>query len=289
MLALLHHTGRSKALWIGHDWGCGSVWTFAAHYPSKCVGVVGMTVPYGHPGLGLDAILKTINRDIYPENEYPYGQWSYMKFYETNASKAAEDFDADVRGVVKVLYSKGNPAGYGKPAFTASVSKNGGWFGGGKPDPKFREIPLETTVLDEAAYEEVCQGLEKNGFTSADAWYLNHERNRAYTLEATRAQRQSQPQSHSTAASELDEAPDVHMPVLFVHARFDHVCSTLLSPKMCEAMRRHCRDLTEVQIDAGHWVAEEKPEEVSAAVARWVLESCREWWPGYWERGFVRK
>lgn len=47
-------------------------------------------------------------------------------------------------------------------------------------------------------------------------------------------------------------------------------------------MRKYCTDLTECEIEAGHWVAEEKPAEVSAAITRWLLESCKQFWPGYW-------
>ena len=70
MLEVLKHTGRDKAVWIGtfhlslfqrtrakltivgHDWGCGSVWTFAAHYPEQCIAAAGMCVPYGIIELG---------------------------------------------------------------------------------------------------------------------------------------------------------------------------------------------------------------------------------------------
>jgi soluble epoxide hydrolase / lipid-phosphate phosphatase len=35
-------------------------------------------------------------------------------------------------------------------------------------------------------------------------------------------------------------------------------------------MRAHCGNLTEVTIASGHWMAEEKPVEVNAALAKWV-------------------
>jgi soluble epoxide hydrolase/lipid-phosphate phosphatase len=56
--------------------------------------------------------------------------------------------------------------------------------GAEKPDPKFRQIPLEMTVYEsEESFQEFVAAMEKTGFWPGDAWYLNHKRNRAYTLE----------------------------------------------------------------------------------------------------------
>jgi hypothetical protein len=35
-------------------------------------------------------------------------------------------------------------------------------------------------------------------------------------------------------------------------------------------MRAHCADLTEAVIPSGHWMAQERPIEVNAALARWI-------------------
>jgi len=59
--------------------------------------------------LGLEEILKTIDRNIYPEDEYPYGQWSYQKFYETNFEQASAFFDADIPAFFACLACQGQP------------------------------------------------------------------------------------------------------------------------------------------------------------------------------------
>lgn len=221
--------------------------------------------------LGFDEIVKSVNRDIYPSDQYPFGQWSYMNFYEQDFEKATDWFDKDIASVIRLLYSKGDRAGYGKPAMTANVTKDGGWFGGSeKPDPKWKDIPIENNVLTEETYTELVAAMEKTGFRGADAWYMNHARNRTYSLEKWK------------------NNGNLEMPVLFIHARFDGVCATLLS-RICEPMRQSCSNFTECAIDAGHWVAEEKPEEVSAAITRWLVESVKEYWPGYWTNAHARK
>jgi soluble epoxide hydrolase/lipid-phosphate phosphatase len=169
----------------GHDWGCGSVWTFAAHYPEHCVAAAGLCVPYGALELGLEEALKTVDRDLYPEDKYPYGQWSYQVFYEQNFEKASAFFDSDIPAFLRASRLKGNPEAASKPAPLSTIVQDGGWMGGAeKPDPKFRQIPLEMTVYEsEESFQEFVAAMEKTGFWPGDAWYLNHKRNRAYTLE----------------------------------------------------------------------------------------------------------
>jgi hypothetical protein len=44
-------------------------------------------------------------------------------------------------------------------------------------------------------------------------------------------------------------------------------------------MRRDCRRLTEVVVTSGHWMAQEKPQAVNAALARWLVSELPEVWP----------
>jgi pimeloyl-ACP methyl ester carboxylesterase len=68
------------------------------------------------------------------------------------------------------------------------------------------------------------------------------------------------------------------MPVLFMHGAYDYVCETLVS-RLAEPMRARCSNLTEVTISCGHWMAQEKPAEVNAALARWVGSRFPTLWP----------
>ena len=135
--------------------------------------------------LGLDELLKTVDRDLYPEDQYPHGQWSYQIFYEQNSERASAVFDADIPAFARASRLRGKPGDEDKPASLANIVKDNGWLGGAdKPDPKFRHIPLEMTVYEsEESYQEFVAAMEKTGFWPGDAWYLNHAANRAYTLE----------------------------------------------------------------------------------------------------------
>jgi pimeloyl-ACP methyl ester carboxylesterase len=59
------------------------------------------------------------------------------------------------------------------------------------------------------------------------------------------------------------------MPVLFMHGAYDYVCETIDS-RLAEPMRANCANLTEATILSGHWMAQEKPIHVNAALAKWL-------------------
>ena len=44
-----------------------------------CDAIVSICCPYRTLELGVQHLISLVNRDIYPENEYPYGQWDYSE------------------------------------------------------------------------------------------------------------------------------------------------------------------------------------------------------------------
>jgi pimeloyl-ACP methyl ester carboxylesterase len=43
-------------------------------------------------------------------------------------------------------------------------------------------------------------------------------------------------------------------------------------------MRRDCSDLTEVVVKSGHWMAQEQPATVNAALAKWLVAKLPDYW-----------
>jgi pimeloyl-ACP methyl ester carboxylesterase len=255
MLELLGSLGRDKAIWVGHDWGSPVVWSLASHHPDKCIGIVNLCVPYFAKGLALQNLVPLVDRSIYPEAQYPAGQWEYMCFYEENFDKARSSFEADIPKLVKLLFRKGNPDGRGKPSLTALVRNDGGWFGG---TGKLPDFPIDAAVLTDEDYHKYVAALERNGFFGPDSWYMNHERNLQF-------------------ASKAVNAGHLQMPVLFLHALYDYTCETVDS-RLAEPMRRDCQNLTEAIVETGHWMAQEKPVSVNAAIARWMATEFPALW-----------
>ena len=254
MMELLASLGHEYAVWIGHDWGSPVVWNIAAHHPDKWIGVASLCVPYLAAGFALENLVPLVDRTVYPEAEFPVGQWDYHLFYEESFEKARNGFEANIRNVVKALFRKGDPNAVGKPSRLAAVRKAGGWFGGGTcPD-----VPHDSDVISETDLEAYTAALTRNGFFGPDSWYMNRKANDAY-------------------ARTSKNGGKLSMPVLFLHGAYDTICETTRS-KLAEPMRRDCDDLTEVVVRSGHWMAQEQPVAVNAALAKWLAAKFPDYW-----------
>jgi len=256
LIGLIDVLGAERAVWVGHDWGSPTVWNIASHHPERCHGVASLCVPYFSLERGLDHCIDLVDRTIYPADHYPAGQWEYQLFYQENFERATRTFEANPFNTVKLLFRKGDPAGFGKPAGTAMTRINGGWFGDLEAAP---DVPMDTDVVSEQDLEVYAQALRKNGFFGPDSYYMNHEANAAYAAGAVNGGR-------------------LEMPVLFLAARYDYVCETITS-RAAEPMRQMCSRLDEAVIDSGHWMAQERPMAVSAALVRWLVERLPAVWP----------
>jgi pimeloyl-ACP methyl ester carboxylesterase len=256
MIELLDALGAKKAIWVGHDWGSPVVWALAQHHPERCHGVASLCVPYLPNGFTAENAIALSDRTIYPEDKFPAAQWDYQLFYRESFAIAQAGFEANVRATVKVLFRAGDPAGRGLPATTSAIRARGAWFDprAGAPD-----VPRDARVLTEEDEDRYTAAFERNGFFGPDSWYMNAAANAAFAARAEANWR-------------------LQMPVLFVHAAYDYVCETLTSPAP-GPMRAHCANLTEAIVQSGHWMAQEKPLDVNAALAKWLSAQLAELWP----------
>jgi pimeloyl-ACP methyl ester carboxylesterase len=255
MTELLDALGHDKAVWVGHDWGSPVVWSLAAHHPDRCYGVANLCVPYIPGGFAPENLIPLVDRSVYPESEFPTGQWEYQLFYEENFTKAGAAFEASVPDTVKALFRKGSSAGKGQPSRTAFVRRDGGWFGGAGRAPA---LPRDADVLTEADLSCYVASLQRNGFFGPDSWYMNAARNLAYGRKAPNGGR-------------------IAMPVLFLHGAYDYTCETIDS-RLAQPMRESCADLTEVVVASGHWMAQENPVAVNAALVRFLAAKLPSIW-----------
>jgi len=120
-------------------------------------------------------------------------------------------------------------------------------------------VPLDTDVLTEADLNAYADALARHGFFGPDSYYMNPDRNAEYARRATSGGR-------------------IDLPVLFLHGEYDYTCETV-SSRLAEPMRQDCRNLSEVVIRSGHWMAQEKPTEVNAAIAKWLAMAVPTIWP----------
>ncbi|KAH7085875.1 Alpha/Beta hydrolase protein [Paraphoma chrysanthemicola] len=249
LVELVEQLGIKKAVWIGHDWGCGVVNSLATHYPELFIALVVIAVPYHTIERGLKHLQALVNRDLYPEDEYEWGQWEYMRYYEISAEQSIKSFEGEIEKITKVLYSRSRPENLEKRSFTARVIRDGGWFGG-KPEA-LPDVPLEYTSLDESLYTNLLKSHKKHGFFPPTAYYLNHDVNAEY------------------AKSEKNGGV-LDFPVLYIDAKYDTVCSPSVTTKFAEEQEKYTKDLTYETIEAAHWVQLEKPRETNEVLEKWL-------------------
>ena len=178
-----------------------------------------------------------------------------MRYYEQNFAEAIAPMDANVCQFLKRLFRKGDPAGEGKPAFTATARRSHSLFG----TSALPDLARDNDVVSEKDLSVYVSALKRNGFYGPSSWYLNHSVNAEYAMMALNG-------------GYLD------MPVLFLNARYDYVLESTHS-RLAEPMRTYCRQLTEETIRTGHWVAQEKPVEVNAALVKWLATTVPDVWP----------
>lgn len=247
-LAELHDAlGGAPALWVGHDWGCAPLWSLAAHHAERCRGVVTLCVPYLARGMTLPNLAVTVDRDRYPVDTYPVGQWDYWLYHREHADAAAASLEADAGATIAALYRRTSPDVVGKPSPFADVRARGGFFG---RQGRASSMPRDETMLSGADYDTFVAAFDRTGFHGANAWYLNDTANAGFAAEAPGFGR-------------------LALPVLFVHAAWDTVCDTVHSA-LAKPMREDCADLSKATIEAGHSVMLEAPDAVNEAIETWV-------------------
>ena len=252
MIQLADHLEADRVLWVGHDWGSPVAWSVANHHPDRCHGIASLCVPYGLER-GLEFLVRHIDREVYPESEFPYGQWEYMKHYEEDFAGATAPMDRNPRTLIQAIFRSGDPAGYQQPSMTAFTRINGGWFG---ELPEAPEVPIDENVISAEELDVYARHLTRNGMFGPNSWYMNHAANAAYFESAVNDGR-------------------IDLPALFIGARYDYTCETVTS-SLAEPMRASCSRLTEEIINSGHWMAQEKPVEVNRALARWLVQGLPE-------------
>jgi pimeloyl-ACP methyl ester carboxylesterase len=256
MMELLDHLGADKAVWVGHDWGGPVVWSIAQQHPERVHGVASLCVAYQPEGFAAENVIPLVDRSVYPEDTYPAGQWDYQLHYRENFAAAQAEMEADPYATVRVLFRGGAPSRMGQPSVTSAVRANGGWFGPARRAP---DSPLDMRVLTVEEAEVYAEALGRNGFFGPNSWYMNGQGNLDY-------------------ANRVKQNWRLAMPVLFLHARYDYVCATV-GTRLADPMRAACADLTEAVLDTGHWMAQEKPSEVNAHLAKWLAAKLPHLWP----------
>jgi pimeloyl-ACP methyl ester carboxylesterase len=247
MVEFHDHLGASPAIWVGHDWGSPVAGALAAHHAARCRGVALISVPYFPASFALPNLVPLIDRQLYPADQYPDGQWDYYRFYLTHFDQTVSDMEVDIPATLASLFRRGNPASAGKVSPSALLTQNGGRYGSAHRAPA---TPPDPTLWSPADFDVLVEAFRTTGFRPANAWYLNGTANIAY--------------AHA--------APDgghLRQPVLFVNSDWDAICDINRS-RLGEPMRSSCKDLSVTNLPSGHWLPLESKPELIQAIRSWL-------------------
>lgn len=104
------------------------------------------------------------------------------------------------------------------------------------------EAPRGEPVLSDDDLAVFVSAFESSGFTGSVNWYRNLDRN-----------------WHQLA----DADPVIHQPTLMIYGDRDPV-------RASENLREFVPNVDVVTLDCGHWIQEEKPDEVNRAILTWL-------------------
>ena len=229
LLGLLDDIGAEKAAFVGHDWGSMVVGQMALLHPDRMTGVVAMSVPLlPRPAMSPVALMQAA-----------FGESFFYILYFQEPGVADADLGADPAETMTRMLA-GLAMRSDDPADIAGLANpDGRGFVDRLPKPDALPAWLSQEELDH--YIEV---FSRTGFTGGINWYRNFDRNWETT-------------------PQLDGV-HVTIPSAFVTGSADPV--NVMSP--AAIMDGHALDHRGNTIveGAGHWVQQEAPDEVNAAL-----------------------
>jgi pimeloyl-ACP methyl ester carboxylesterase len=228
-IGLLDALGCERAVVIGHDWGSMVAWTLALRHPSRFAGVVGMSVPFIPRG---DMPPLQLFRQMFANNFF------YILYFQ-EPGVADADLGADPAKTMR-RFLAGVTAG-GDPV-SAAVQMSA-------PDGRgmVERLPEAAVLPDWLTEEELAfyvSEFTRTGFTGGLNWYRNLDRNWELTGDLA--------------------GKKIEIPSMFIGGLSDPVLFMMPPAMMVGWMTDHRADV--LLPGAGHWVQQERPDEVNAAL-----------------------
>jgi pimeloyl-ACP methyl ester carboxylesterase len=235
MAGLIAALGADRAVVIGHDWGAPIAWNTALLHPGRVRAVAGLSVPYTGPG---PAPFIDVARQVYKDK-------FFYQIYFQEPGVAEAELEANVRDSLRKIYYwiSGEGLQAGPPGSKPADAK----LLDGMSDPG--QMPAWMTAEDLDYYVSQFEG---SGFRGPLNRYRNWHRDFAL-LSPLAAQQISQPAA-------------------FIAGTLEPVLNFVPGVDLVATMREKLADLRMVEMieGAGHWVQQERPEQVNQALLRFL-------------------
>jgi pimeloyl-ACP methyl ester carboxylesterase len=232
LLGLVDHAGDDRAVFVGHDWGSMVVWQLSLLAPARVAGVVGMSVPFTpRPAAPPIQLMRQVFGDSF---------FYILYFQEPGVADAdlARDPAATMRRMLAGVTIPRD--GLQSELFAPD---DGRGFVDRLPEPESLPDWLSQAELDHYIAE-----FTRTGFTGGISWYRNFDRNWELTAHL--------------------EGAKVEVPSLFITGTLDPVI-LMSPPAVMDGWVTDHRGTVLVE-GAGHWVQQERPDDVNAALIEFL-------------------
>jgi pimeloyl-ACP methyl ester carboxylesterase len=229
VLGLLDALGEERAVLVGHDWGAPVVWNLSLRAPGRVRGVAALSVPYSPRS---ERPPTQVWRHVFADT------WFYILYFQEPGVADAElgrDPATTLRRLLCAIDGEASAERLGPLA----GARDGRGLVERLPDPD--RLP---DWLPRADLDHYVSVFTRTGFTGGLNWYRNFDRNWELTPELAGAR--------------------VEVPALFIAGEADPVLA-MVPPASMDGTVTDLRDVVLIP-GAGHWVQQERPAEVNAAL-----------------------
>ena len=240
MVGVLDALEQPTAIIAGHDWGAPVAWHAALLRPDRFRAVIGLSVPF-RP-----------RRGVRPTTLMPQTDDAvFYQLYFQTPGVAEKEFERDPRETIRRILYWGSGDGRSE-----AVKVGGGDSGMVRRDGGFLlgpEAPITLPAwITEADVDFYAREFARTGFRGGLNWYRNIDR--SWELLA--------PWGNAKIA----------VPALYVAGDRDLVLSFRGMDQLLPALKQVVPELRETIIlpGCGHWTQQERPDEVNAAMLRFL-------------------
>jgi pimeloyl-ACP methyl ester carboxylesterase len=234
LVGLLDDLGHERAVFVGHDWGAMVVWALALRAPERVAGVVGVSVPF---------MPRNEARPPVESMRFLFRDTFFYILYFQEPGVADADLGADPATTMRRMLSGLRLTSDGPVDPAAMLANDGRGFVERLPEPDGLPDWLAPAELDHYVAE-----FTRTGFTGAVNWYRNFDRN--WELMAA------------------TQGAKVAVPARLIGGSADPVM-LMTPPETQDGWLADDRGTVIVE-GAGHWLQQERPAEVNAALLEFL-------------------